>query len=297
MPSPLLSGAIDMHCHAGPSLFNRDLDYVQAAEEAEVAGMKAIVIKDHLMPSAVLLASLDWRRSELLPRAPNVQVLGSICLNNHVGGLNPWALEVALELGAKVVWFPTLSSQRHIERHPGSLFGSLTTRDLRMAMPVQVVADSGKLVPEAIECLDLIAKYNAVLATGHLSAEETLALLPVALERGVERIVITHPTLFVDATSEQREAMIGYGAFLEHEAGLFAPARPNARAPVSELVALIREHGADHTIISSDLGQLNSPHPASGMNATVEALIAAGISDNDVHKLFRSNASQLLGLG
>ena len=57
----LLIGAIDMHCHAGPSLFDRDLDYVRAAEEGKAAGMRALVIKDHLMPSAVELSILKTR--------------------------------------------------------------------------------------------------------------------------------------------------------------------------------------------------------------------------------------------
>jgi hypothetical protein len=291
----LLTGGFDMHCHAGPSLFNRDLDYVRAAEEAEAAGMKGIVIKDHLMAAAVALSILQTQKPDMLAGAPNVAVMGSICLNNHVGGFNPWALEVALELGAKVVWFPTVSSQRHIERHPGSLFGSLTTRDLKMATPVQVLAESGGIVPEAVECLELIAKYDAVLATGHMQPEHTLAVLPIARERGVERIVITHPTLFVDADSEQRTAMVRGGAFLEHEVGMYKAVRPNARFETSDLIDLIKEHGAEHTILSSDLGQLNSPHPVNGMQATAEALIAAGIADVDVDRLFKTNASQLLG--
>ncbi len=291
----LLTGSFDMHCHAGPSLFNRDLDYIRAAEEAEAAGMKGIVIKDHLMPSAVALSILETRKPEMLAKAPNVVVMGSICLNNHVGGFNPWALEVALELGAKVVWFPTVSSRRHIERHHGSLFGNLTTRDLMMATPIQVLTESGDVVPEAIECLELIAKYDAVLATGHMEAEHTLAVLPVARQRGVERIVITHPTLFVDANSEQRTAMIQNGAVLEHEVGQYKSGRPTARFETSELIDLIKEHGAEHTILSSDLGQMNTPHPVNGLQSTAEALIEAGISDNDIDRLFKTNASQLLG--
>jgi hypothetical protein len=291
----LLSGAIDMHCHAGPSLFDRDLDYVRAAEEGEAAGMRAMVIKDHLMPSAIELSILQSRTPELLAKAPNVDLIGSICLNNHVGGFNPWALEVALELGAKVVWFPTVSAQRHIERHPGSLFGSLSSRDLRMSRAIQVLDESGKVMPEAVECLELIAKYGAVLATGHMEAQHTIAVLPVARERGVERIIITHPTLFVDADSEQRTAMINQGAFLEHEVGLYKAGRPTGRQETSELIALVKEHGAAHTILSSDLGQINSTHPADGLQSTAKALIEAGIPDSDIERLFARNAAQLLG--
>src|SRR6266511_105543 len=66
MSGSLLAGAVDMHCHAGPSLFNRDLDFVTAAQEADAAGMRAIVVKDHLFPSVVALAVLESRTKELV---------------------------------------------------------------------------------------------------------------------------------------------------------------------------------------------------------------------------------------
>src|SRR5207249_11562449 len=49
----------------------------------------------------------------------------SIALNSQVGGLNPSAVDLALKMGAKVVWFPTISARRHIEHqqaHPDLKF-------------------------------------------------------------------------------------------------------------------------------------------------------------------------------
>jgi len=71
--------------------------------------------------------------------------------------------------------------------------------------------------------------------------------------------------------------------------------RPTARFETSELIALIKEHGAEHTILSSDLGQANSTHPVDGLQSTAMALLEAGISDGNVERLFVTNASQLLG--
>jgi hypothetical protein len=47
----LLKGAIDVHLHAGPSVFPRLMDAVEAAEAARAAGMRGIVIKHHHTPT------------------------------------------------------------------------------------------------------------------------------------------------------------------------------------------------------------------------------------------------------
>ena len=46
------------------------------------------------------------------------KVFGSIALNSMVGGLNPSAVDLALAMGAKVVWFPTISAPHHQTTRP-----------------------------------------------------------------------------------------------------------------------------------------------------------------------------------
>ncbi len=43
----LLEGAIDLHCHSGPSVMPRDIDHIEALRQASEVKMKAILIKDH----------------------------------------------------------------------------------------------------------------------------------------------------------------------------------------------------------------------------------------------------------
>ena len=45
----LLVGAIDMHCHSGPSVMPRMIDHIEALEEASAAGMKALLFKGSLL--------------------------------------------------------------------------------------------------------------------------------------------------------------------------------------------------------------------------------------------------------
>src|SRR5438105_12956751 len=99
-----LTGAADLHCHFGPDAHReRSVDAMEAARDAAAAGHAAVVLKSHDYPTAALAAVVDG-----LVRG--VRVLGGICCDREVGGLNPAAVEVALRPGAKIVWLPTLTS-------------------------------------------------------------------------------------------------------------------------------------------------------------------------------------------
>ena len=52
----LLQGSIDMHMHHGPdtSVTGRRVDALEAAQQAEQAGMRAIVLKNHDYSTAPL---------------------------------------------------------------------------------------------------------------------------------------------------------------------------------------------------------------------------------------------------
>ena len=44
----LLVGAVDLHCHSGPSVMPRSIDHIEVAKEASAVGMKAVLYKDHI---------------------------------------------------------------------------------------------------------------------------------------------------------------------------------------------------------------------------------------------------------
>src|SRR3954469_15645814 len=94
---------------ARPGLFGpdphraRSVDAFEAAREAAAAGHRAIVLKSHDSPTA----SLAWAVQRDVGNT--ISVFGGICCDREVGGMNPAAVEVALALGARIVWLPTLS--------------------------------------------------------------------------------------------------------------------------------------------------------------------------------------------
>src|SRR5215207_884779 len=106
----LIHGAVDLHVHPSPSLFPRRIDEVEAARQAEEAQLRAILVKDHHHATAPDL--LPLRKHVFQDLA--VQVFGGVALNNYVGGLNPYVVNLSLRLGGRMVWFPTVSSANHI---------------------------------------------------------------------------------------------------------------------------------------------------------------------------------------
>ena len=47
-----IAGAVDLHLHSGPSVFQRPYDGVTIGRAAAMAGMKALVLKDHFEDTA-----------------------------------------------------------------------------------------------------------------------------------------------------------------------------------------------------------------------------------------------------
>src|SRR4030042_110359 len=101
----LVKGSIDMHMHPGPAAGPCRVDAIEAARQAQLAGMRAIVLKSHSYTAAVAVIV-----NQLVP---GIKVFGSVCLDYEIGGLNSHALQGAAMLGAKVVWMPTFSSTNY----------------------------------------------------------------------------------------------------------------------------------------------------------------------------------------
>ena len=158
----LLVGAIDMHCHSGPSVMPRQIDHIEALQEASQARMSALLFKDHFYSAAPVTELLKAHYGHL-----DVTMLSGVPLNDTSGGLNPYAVDHGLKLGARLVWMPTFSAANHIRqnRHGHLLPTSVPMRRPKM---LTVVDDDGRIKDEVKDILDQIAEHDAVLSAGHL---------------------------------------------------------------------------------------------------------------------------------
>ena len=108
----LLRGAIDIHVHSYPDLFKR-FSAEEIARNARDMGMRAIVFKHHHLPT------VD-RAYYVMQNIKGIDLFPSITLNYAVGGINPFAVEFALKMGAKIIWMPTIDTAKQKE-----VFGTL----------------------------------------------------------------------------------------------------------------------------------------------------------------------------
>jgi len=286
----LLVGAVDLHQHPGPSPFPRRMSILDAARDAAGAGFRAIVAKSHHHSMVTDILALRTAGLADLP----IDVFGGIALNRTVGGLNPYAVELALRMGGRVVWFPTLSSAAHVRHHEGHDTGFPTAEvDLRPQEVLSILDESGAVLPAVRDILAVIAAEEAVLTCGHLGVTESQRLIDAALEAGVQRIVVNHPCFVVGASVEQAAAWARQGVYIEHCAVMYF-GRPERRRDIGELLSFIKAAGAGQTVISSDSGQKNNPLPVTLIRRAVRGLLDAGVSEPDARQLVGTNAAQLL---
>lgn len=285
-----LHGLVDLHCHSGPSPFPRRFDHVEAARDgAERLGMRAMVAKSHHHNTVMDLLAMSGRLAEV-----STEVFGGIALNSMVGGLNPHAVRMSLYMGGRVVWFPTLSSGRHIDCHPED--GHFPTATVPLTVErIDIAGEDGELKPEVHEILDIIDETGALMSAGHMHPDSIRQLFEVAQERGLRRMIISHPDFVIGAEPEQCLEFVRLGAFIEHEVGMFDPEGGMKRDP-RELLTWVERIGPEHTVLASDMGQASNPPPVDGFLRVAGALLDLGLAEKDLRRMVRDNPSYLLGL-
>lgn len=285
----LLEGALDLHVHSGPSTMPRQLDHMQAAEEAVAAGMRGLLFKDHHYSVAPFIPLMD----RVLGR-PDFRMYSGLVLNNSTGGLDPFVVDAQLKMGAKLIWMPTAQAANHIRS---------AHRKVRLASNVQlkssplltVVDASGDILDEVKQILDMIAEFDAILSSGHLHVWEIWRLFDEARARGVKRLLINHPMYGLHFTYDDIRDLANLGALVEQSAGLYVDSRFNTFSP-QELKEHIEAAGVAHSSIGSDLGQVDNPTPVEGMRQAIKLCLALGFSEADVRTMVADNPAKLVGL-
>ena len=139
-----------------------------------------------------------------------------------------------------------------------------------------------------------IAEHDAVLATGHLSAVESLRLLEAAAGLGVERMVVTHASEPVPKMSvEDQQRAVACGALIEHSLMAITDACPGSVTP-GDVVRQIRDIGAEHVVLSSDLGQPANGSIVVGFNRLLGELRSHGCTCKEIRVMITQNPEKLL---
>lgn len=285
----VLDGLVDMHVHSGPSPFPRRFDHVEAAQDGARIGMRAMVAKSHHHNTQMDILAMKGRFADVAATA-----YGGIALNSTVGGLNVHAVRMCLRMGGKVVWFPTISSGRHIDCHPEDGAFPTTTVPLTLER-IDIVDGSGALKPEAIAILDEIKEQQAVVNGGHMYPEYIRTLFQAARDRGMKRMVVSHPDFVIGAEPDLCRELVELGAFVEHEIGMYDPEGTQKWDP-KQLLTWIETLGPEHTVLASDFGQRANPKPVDAWLRVAESLLDLGLPEKDLRRMVRDNPTYLLNL-
>jgi hypothetical protein len=290
--NPLLKDAYDLHVHSAPDVMPRKMDDLEMAQRIIASGMKGYAGKSHYFCTA--------ERAQIVRKLyPLCNVIGTITLNSSVGGINPMAVEMAGRAGAKIVWFPTVDSEHEIEHLAHNPTGKLPywaqvkekMKAEGIVSPTICILKDAKLKDEVFNVLDIIARFNMILATSHISKAETFALVKAAKDRKVGRIIITHadfPSTFYSI--EEQKELVKHGAFIEH--CYTTPATGKVAWDV--VIEQIRAIGPERVVLTTDLGQSTAVYPDEGMALFAEKLLANGFSETGVRQMMAVNPASLV---
>jgi hypothetical protein len=202
-------------------------------------------------------------------------------LNQAVGGLNPYAVEAALAMGAKEIWMPTLSAANHL---------SATNVD---GEGITILEEGGALKPVVYDILALVAQADIILGSGHLSVEETISLVNAAQDSGVNSILITHPELsIVNMPMDVQEELGRLGAYFER--CLYTVVAPGGNVTIATITQAVKRLGVEKNVMATDFGQVDNPSPVEGMRSFIAGMLEAGISKAEIDLMTRENPARLL---
>ncbi len=271
-----LKGIFDIHAHSDPDSVPRSIDALTLTRLMALKGFGGVVLKNHYESTA----GLAYLASQ---QAPGLMIFGGVALNRPVGGINVAAVErMALVKGGhgKVVWMPTFDSENEVKFR-------------KEARPFVSVSKNGTLLPEVLAVIDVIAKNDFVLATGHSTPAETKMILTAAKARGVKRMVVTHPVIApVLMTVEDMKWCASQGAYLEFVSNAIIGAAINMTP--KQFVDAIRAVGVERVILSSDLGQAANPIHTEGWAMLFRILEKEGVTASEIDRMAKVNPGTLL---
>ena len=293
----LVRGGYDLHVHISPDVVERRIDDVALARRFEEVGLAGFVLKSHYLSTAE-------RASVVRGVVPGIRAMGAIVMNRAVGGMNPLAVEIAAREGARIVWMPTVDSvveQEHLAAAEASGAKVPVWAKVQLELrergiesdPVPAVTDGGELLPETRAVLRVVAAHDLVLATGHLGRDEVFAVVAAAMEAGVRHVVVTHPDYPAqDFSVEEQVRLADVGALIER---CFTTPY-TGKCSWERWVEGTRAVGAERTVISSDLGQVQNPPVEDGLPLMADRLLEAGFSEAQVRTMAVDNTRLLAGV-
>ena len=287
-----LEGAIDLHVHSAPEVFGRIGDAIEIGRRCQAAGMRAVVFKAHHEGT---MTRAYYANQTLGP----LEAFGGLVLNDFVGGINPTAVRVALDQGAKIIWAPTMHSKHHEETFGRGTYGikRQTVAGTIMKPGIEVLDGRGELSADLVDILGMVKAAGAIFATAHFAPREIEAIVTrYATEM---KILLNHP-FFLPRTVplDWYARMAEHGAYLEICANICQPMafHQGGGMLLQQAKDLIDRAGVGQCVVATDAGQPYSPWPDEELRAFMNCLYDVGLTEKDIRRIMVENPARLLGL-
>ena len=274
----LTKGTYDLHIHPYPSHFPRALDDFELVREADEYGMAGVLIKSHYETTGARAILVNTRAGA------KTKAFGGVALNWPVGGLNPFAVISAVNMGVKCVWAPTRDAKYCLT------FGDMEG-DFFKRPGISIFDDNGKVVKSVYEIFEAAMTKNVYVASGHLSPLEVIAFCKAGTEMKAN-VILTHPdwmrtTLPLDTQLE----LADMGVLVEKLGSNLWDGSTTAEAMADS----IRKLGAERVFMGTDCGAAARIHPAPGMVMFIEQMLDQGVSETDIRTMTVTVPKRILG--
>lgn len=281
----ILQKTYDLHVHIGPEIIPRkfDLTSLIKSQSDKLAG---IAVKNHFFPTIA-----QKRESRKL------KIIYSVSLNRYCGGFNSGLVKACAQLAQDpiLVWFPTISARNFLEYKeeiPKEWIGNKAAQFSRSQFKGYSVFNArGRLRTDVIEVLKATKDVDAILATGHISWQESMALIKYAKLLGIKRIIVTHPIYqAIRMPLNVQIKLAKMGALIEQCYSMFAI----DNIPIKEIANQIKAIGAKNCIISSDVGQAFSKNPNQALEEFCRLLAKERINKRELKAMLIINPKKLI---
>lgn len=290
MKTLTLDGVCDSHIHPAPDCIDRIGDDLEIAKRACEHGMKAIVYKNVFEPTV----SRAWHTMQIYP---GIRVFGGVVLDHFVGGLNPTSVEASIALGAKFVWLPVFHARGHgIAFGEIGSFGYVDNENKGQKLePISILDTEDCLVPAVKDILDMCKQRDVILATGHITAEESLKLVRYAKSEGYSKILVNHPFFKVPHMSlDTIKELSSLGAYIEFCSTEVCPIPGGG--DINNYVKAINMCNQERLLIASDAGHNRMGWPDDALRVFAQQIAYAGVPVEKVRTMLTDNYYRLLNI-
>lgn len=286
----IIKKSIDLHVHIGPDILPRKHNPITLFK-GQRNKIQKICIKSHCY------STVSW--AKIINETFDTDFfIGSVTLNNFVGGVNLDLLyaDVNVSKIPFIVWLPTLHAENYLKKSEWEVkkewvadpsFRPRQSKDIR---PVKIF-ENGKITKNMLGLLNFIKDFECILATGHVSWQESEIVAEKAFSTGVEKVIVTHPVYqLIRMPIDVQKKLAEMGAYIEHSYAMYSI----DKIGLDDIVNQIKEVGPEYCILSSDVGQTFSPNPDRALYDFADFLIKRGLTHDEVYRMLVKNPEKLI---